>query len=130
MNIYFLSQNLASFITISYPKLFNIFEDIQIKKSQRAKHKKTAMVWWVDSSWAKAAIKRPEKNGKPQGILETTFFYFKRTRSTAGNQDKYLSSSEALMSVELEVDDALYIEDSSDNEYVGGGTSGRKTKTA
>ena len=34
------------------------------------------------------------------------------------------------MSVELEVDDALYIEDSSDNEYVGGGTSGRKTKTA
>ena len=64
-----------------------------------------------------------------QRTLETTFFYFKSTRSTSGNQDKYLSSSEALMSVELEVDDALYLEHSSDNEYVGGGTSGRKTKT-
>ena len=67
---------------------------------------------------------------KRKELLKQLFFYFKRTRSTAGNQDKYLSSSEALMSVELEVDDALYIEDSSDNEYVEGGTSGRKTKTA
>ena len=129
MNIYFLSQNLASFITILYPKLFNIFEDIQIKKSQRAKHKKTAMVWWVDSSWAKAAIKRPEKLKKHKELLKQHFFYFKRTRITAGNQDKYLSSSEALISVELEVDDALYLEHSRDNEHVGGRTSGRKTKT-
>ena len=64
-------------------------------------------------------------NEKTQGILEITFFfYFKRVKSTAGNQDKYLSSSEALISVELEVDDALYLEHSSDNEYVGGRTSG------
>ena len=77
MNIYFLSQNLASFITILYPKLFNIFEDIQIKKSQRAKYKKTAMVWWVDSSWAKAAIKRPEKMEKHKEFLKQHFFILK-----------------------------------------------------
>ena len=87
------------------------------------------MVWWVDSSWAKAAIKRPEKLKKHKELLKQHFFYFKRTRITAGNQDKYLSSSEALISVELEVDDALYLEHSRDNEHVGGRTSGRKTKT-
>ena len=66
---------------------------------------------------------------KHKEFLKQHFFYFKRTRSTAGNQDKYLRSSEALISVELEVDDVLYLEHSSNNEYVGGRTSGRKTKT-
>ena len=66
---------------------------------------------------------------KRKELLKQLFFYFKRTRITAGNQDKYLSSSEALISVELEVDDALYLEHSRDNEHVGGRTSGRKTKT-
>ena len=40
-----------------------------------------------------------------------------------------MSSSEALISVKLEVDDALYLEHSSDNECVRGRTSGRKSKT-
>ena len=37
-------------------------------------------------------------------------------------------SSEALISVELEVDDALYLEHSSDNEYMRGKTSEIKSK--
>ena len=66
---------------------------------------------------------------KHKEFLKQHFFYFKRTRSTARNQDKHLISSEALISVELAVDDALYLEHSSNNEYVGGRTSGRKNKT-
>ena len=65
---------------------------------------------------------------KHKEFIKQHFFNFK-TRTTAASQDKSLSSSEALISVELEVDDALYLEHSSDNEYVGGRTSGRKTKT-
>ena len=82
------------------------------------------MLWWVDASWAKAAIKRPEKKWE-----NTSNSWNKITRSTEGNQGKYPSSSEALISVELEVDDALYLEHSNDSEYLGGRTSGRKTKT-
>ena len=40
-----------------------------------------------------------------------------------------MSFSEALISVELEVDNSLYLEHSSDNVYVKGRTSGRKSKT-
>ena len=56
-------------------------------------------------------------------------FFYSKTRTTAANQFKSLSSSEALISVQLEVGDALYLEHSSDNEYVGERASGRKTKT-
>ena len=70
------------------------------------------------------------KNGKTQGDLETTtILYFKRTRSTAENQDKWSSSSEALMTMELEVDNSLYLEYSSENEYVWGRKSDIKSKT-
>ena len=37
-------------------------------------------------------------------------------------------SSETLVSVELEVDDAIYLEHSSDNEYMRGKTSHQKSK--
>ena len=47
------------------------------KKSQRANHKKTAMAWWVDSSWAKAAIKWPEKTEKHKQFLKKHFFILK-----------------------------------------------------
>ena len=66
------------------------------------------MMWWVDSSWAKAAIKRPEKLKKHKEFLKQHFFILKEQE--APQQTKtYLSSSEALISVELEVDDAWYL---------------------
>ena len=72
------------------PKTFKYFFRIyKLKKYQRAKHKKTAIAWRVDSSWTKAAIKRPEKMEKQKEFSKQKhFFYFKRTRNTAGNQDK------------------------------------------
>ena len=39
-------------------------------------------------------------------------------------------SSEALISVELEVDDALHLEHSNDSEYTRGKINDRKSKTA
>ena len=67
---------------------------------------------------------------KTQGVLETTtILYFKRTRSTAGNQDKQPSSSKTLISVELEIGDPLYLKQSRDNEYLQGRTSARKSET-
>ena len=38
-------------------------------------------------------------------------------------------SSEALIAVDLEVNDAIYLENSSDNEYMPGKTRDRKSKT-
>ena len=84
-------------------------------------------MWWVDSSWAKAAIKRPEKLKKHKEFLKQHFFILKEQEALQQTKT-YLSSSEALISVELEVDDAWYLEHSIDNEYVRGRTSCRKSK--
>ena len=51
------------------------------------------MVQSVGSRWAEAAHKRPEKMEKQKEFvlkqIETTIiFYLKRTKSTAGNQNK------------------------------------------
>ena len=86
------------------------------------------MMWWVDSSWAKAAIKRPEKLKKHKEFLKQHFFILKEQEALQQTKT-YLSSSEALISVELEVDDALYLEHSSGNEHMRRRTSGRKAKT-
>ena len=65
-------------------------------------------MWWVDSSWAKAAIKRPEKLKKHKEFLKQHFFILKEQEALQQTKT-YLSSSEALISVELEVDDAWYL---------------------
>ena len=129
---YYLIKFSVSFITILHPKPFNIFSRYKstIEKLKQLNVKRQQWCGRVDSSWAKAAIKRPEKMEKHQEFLkQQQICILKEQEALHETKTNNWVSSEALISVELEVDDALYLEHSNDNKYMHDKTNDRKSKT-